>query len=191
MRLGSRTLALHRNAALWGAALWGFAEATLFFIVPDVLLSCLALSSLKNSFRACLAAAVAATCGGLLVWSCASAWPEATHAVLLKVPGISEATFLRVRDLLATGLFPGMLQGAFAGVPYKIFAAQAATGGINPALFTFFSPLARLPRFVAMSLFAFALSRLVGTRLSERAKIAVCLSLWAAFYVWYFAKVGW
>lgn len=181
MHFGSRSL----------AALWGFAEATLFFIVPDVLLSCLALSSLKKSLRACLAAAVAAACGGLAVFTCASLFPDTTHAVLRAVPGISEATFERVRDLLATGLFSGMLQGAFAGVPYKIFAAEAGTSGINPALFALVSPLARLPRFLALSLFAFALSRLVGNRLSQPVKIAVCLALWAAFYAWYFAKVGW
>lgn len=33
--------------------LWGFSEATLFFIIPDVLLSAIALKSGKKAFKAC------------------------------------------------------------------------------------------------------------------------------------------
>lgn len=181
MRPGSKTL----------AALWGLAEATVFFIVPDVVLTCLALSSLKKALWASLAAALAAVLGGVLVWVCAAGFPEATFAFLLRVPGISNATFATVRDLLAQGLFPGMLQGAFTGVPYKIFAAEAGATGSNPVLFAVVSPLVRFPRFAIMSLIAFGLSRLVGTRLSSRRKTMVCLTLWAVFYVAYFRVVGW
>ena len=35
------------------ATLWGFAEATLFFVIPDVLLSYVALSRLRPALKAC------------------------------------------------------------------------------------------------------------------------------------------
>ncbi|MCV0424770.1 MAG: hypothetical protein K5905_04825 [Roseibium sp.] len=181
MRPGSKTL----------AALWGFAEATLFFIVPDVLLSSVALSSLKKALWACLSAALAATLGGLLVWICANQYPQETKDVLLKIPGISTTTYATVRELLQNGLFIGMLEGAFSGVPYKIFAAEAGSANVSPLAFAVLSPAARLPRFVAIVLVAFALSRLIGTRLSKSAKLAISLALWALFYIFYFQAVGW
>lgn len=181
MRLGSNLL----------AAAWGFAEATLFFVVPDVLLTGLALSSLKRALYACLAAAVGATLGGLIVYLAVTAWPERAAALLMSVPGISDATFNTVRNLLEPGQFQGMLVGAFTGVPYKIFAAEAARDGYPLALFLLLTPLARLPRFALLSLLAWGLSRALGDRLQVRWKLALCLSLWVAFYVGYFHIVGW
>ncbi|PVB59914.1 hypothetical protein [Labrenzia sp. 011] len=180
MRPGSRTL----------AALWGFSEATLFFIVPDVLLTGLALTSLKRALRAALTAALAATLGGALVWICANHDPQATRAVLLHVPGISASSFVNAQRLLQDGLFEGMLRGAFTGLPYKVFAAEAGTNGTSPWLFALASPIVRLPRFVVMVLAARGLSCLVGTRLSDGAKRALALGIWAGFYVFYFSVAG-
>ena len=181
MRPGSKAL----------AALWGFAEATLFFIVPDVLLSGLALFSLKRALLASLSAALAATLGGLLVFTCATQFPLETREVFLKVPGISEATFATVDRLLQNGLYAGMLEGAFSGVPYKTFAAEAGSRGLSPVAVALLSPAARLPRFVTIVLITFALSKMIGTRLSHRVKVVVLLVLWSLFYIVYFRAVGW
>lgn len=172
------------------AALWGFAEATLFFIVPDVLLSGLALRSLRKALAAAAITALSATIGGLLVWFSATKAPETTRTVLLMVPGISEDTFAAVRHLLGSGLYQGMVTGAFAGVPYKIFAAEAGFAGTAPWTFALLSPLARLPRFALMCLIAWGLSNWVGGRLPERPKLVLALGLWAVFYVFYFSKFG-
>ncbi|GAB4538471.1 MAG: hypothetical protein Tsb0019_39390 [Roseibium sp.] len=173
------------------AALWGFAEATLFFIVPDVLLTGLALRSVRKALAAAMIAAVSATLGGALVRICAETFPGTTRAVLLLVPGVSQATFAEVRRLLDTGLFEGMVAGAFTGVPYKIFAAEAGFSGTGPWIFALVSPLARLPRFAVMCLVAWGLSKWIGGRLPDRSKLAIALGLWAVFYVFYFNTVGW
>ncbi|POF28215.1 hypothetical protein [Roseibium marinum] len=181
MRPGSKTL----------AALWGFAEATLFFVVPDVLLTGLALRSLKRALCAALVAALAAAVGGALIWTCAHYAPHTSRSVLLQVPGISENTFATVQLYLESGLFQGMLRGAFSGVPYKIFAAEAGMNGTSLWVFALLSPLARLPRFVVVCMATWALSRLAGERLSMGAKVALSLALWVVFYVFYFAMAGW
>lgn len=186
MRPGSR-----QRAFLWLAALWGFAEATLFFIVPDVLISVLALRSLRRAVIAALAAALAATIGGLLVWSCASRYPDETLQVLLIVPGISSATLETARALLQEGLFQGLLGGAFSGVPYKVLASEAGLRSVTPAALLLASPAARLPRIVLVALIAWSLSRLVGNRLSDRSKLALCLAVWLVFYTAYFLHFGW
>jgi membrane protein YqaA with SNARE-associated domain len=181
LRLGSKAAAFH----------WGFAEATVFFIVPDALLTSLALNSLRTAVTAALLAALGATVGGLAVWFLASSNPETANNILLAVPGISESTFQTVRKLFSEGTYTGLLHGAFTGVPYKIFAAEAGFNGINPALFAALTPLARLPRFLLLSLAAWAAGQWIGARLSQRQKFAVTLSLWLVFYIVYFTLVGW
>ncbi|MES0882685.1 YqaA family protein [Roseibium sp. SCP14] len=181
MRPGSRTL----------AALWGFAEATLFFIVPDVLLTSLALRSLRKALWACLIASVTAALGGSLVWLGAVWFPDQTHQLLLHVPGISDETFARVEQLLQGGFYTGMLQGAFSGVPYKTFAFTAGQSGVNPFVLFLLTPLARLPRFLLLALFVGGLSVFIGNRLPSAAKLAISLALWAVFYTFYFSAVGW
>ncbi len=179
------------KAAAAAATAWGFAEATLFFIVPDVLLTFLALKSGMRAFQCALFAALGATIGGLVIWSLANAAPDRTFAVLLMVPGVSNATFETVKSLMDQGIYLGMLTGAFLGVPFKVFAAEAGSADLNPITFAVLSPAARLPRFLALSALAWALSCLVGSRLSVRSKLAVTVVIWAAFYFFYFKAVGW
>ncbi|MEP2704754.1 MAG: hypothetical protein ABJQ71_12285 [Roseibium sp.] len=179
------------RAVIRSGAMWGFAEATLFFIVPDVLLTSLALNSFRKAVLAALAAAMAATIGGLLVWLGAHWFPVEIKAVLLAVPGISENTFSSVQALLKSGAFSGMLQGAFSGMPYKIFAAEAGSTDINPVLFAILTPIARLPRFLLLSVAAWTLSWAVGTRMATKSKLRSALVLWCVFYFGYFSVIGW
>ncbi|GAA0773389.1 hypothetical protein E1180_10620 [Roseibium denhamense] len=163
----------------------------MFFIVPDVLLSCLALKSWRRALGGCLAAAIGAVCGGALIWLWMSASSEMAYAVLLEVPGISAATVQRVQELLETGVFPGMLAGAFSGVPYKIFAAETALQSVPLWQLLVLTPFGRLPRFLAITVLAGAISRLIGARLSLRSKLLITLMLWTLFYCGYFWLVGW
>ncbi len=52
------------------AGLWGLAEATLSFIVPDVWLSLASRRCLKTGLQACLWALASALAGGVLVYAC-------------------------------------------------------------------------------------------------------------------------
>ncbi|MBO9459555.1 MULTISPECIES: hypothetical protein [Stappiaceae] len=173
------------------AALWSFAEATLFFIAPDALLSIIALRSLGKAMTAALLASFAAAFGGLLVWTCAQHFPEETLQVLLLVPGISGPTFEMARQLLQAGLFEGLLGGAFSGIPYKVLSAEAGYASIPAQSLFLVSPVARLPRFVLVALISWSVSRLVGARLSDRRKLALCLAVWPFVYANYFLTAGW
>src|SRR5436190_634460 len=61
---------------IFAAVAWGFAEATLFFIVPDVLITLIALFSFKKSALAMLLATLGAVVGGALMfqWALASSY---------------------------------------------------------------------------------------------------------------------
>jgi membrane protein YqaA with SNARE-associated domain len=90
---------------LWdvAAALWGFAEATVFFIVPDVLLTAAAMGSLRRGLRAAGFALAGAVAGGVAVMLWARADPEGVARMLLAVPGISEALVERAQGLVEGG----------------------------------------------------------------------------------------
>ena len=50
------------------ASLWGFAEATLFFFVPDIWISILALKNGRQGLIACFYSFVGAVVGGLIMY---------------------------------------------------------------------------------------------------------------------------
>ncbi len=173
------------------AVLWGLAEATVFFIVPDVLLSALALRSPRGAVRGAILVLAGAVAGGVAMVRFAASDPEAARALVLAVPGISEAAVARARGLLEGGLLEGMVVGSLSGLPYKIFAVEAGATGVSPWLFALVSVPARLLRFLLVVGATSLLSRTVFARLSDRAKFAVLGVFWVGFYAVYFSMTGW
>ena len=169
-----------------GAFLWGLAEATLFFIVPDVLLSALALRDRTLALRLCLWSLGGALTGGLVMYLWGRHDAEQASDVLGKVPAISEAMLARVSaDLEQLGSLATFL-GPLTGTPYKIYAALSHQADVSLAAFLLISVPARLIRF---ALVAAITSWIAGTLLrgwSHRARLCLLLALWTAFYVAYF-----
>src|SRR5437868_1692315 len=59
----------------WAALAWGYAEATLFFLVPDVLLSWVALRDPRAAGVACFWALAGALLGGATMYAWGAADP--------------------------------------------------------------------------------------------------------------------
>lgn len=134
------------------ALFWGFAEATLFFIVPDMLLTAIAVKSLRRGMRACLWALTGALLGGSLMYAWGILDPPQSVATVIQVPAIDEAMVEKVKeDLIQKGL-PAIVLGPTQGIPYKIFATQSPTLGIGFLPFLLTSIPARLIRFVGTTL---------------------------------------
>src|SRR5687768_13543988 len=72
---------------LVAAMAWGFAEATLFFLVPDLVVGWIALRSPRRVLAPSVAASAGAVVGGLLVYANAG-W---FMAAFLHVPLITQA----------------------------------------------------------------------------------------------------
>jgi membrane protein YqaA with SNARE-associated domain len=159
--------------------LWGFAEATLFFILPDVLLSLIAVRETKLAIRASLFAAAGAVAGGALMWSFGAADPAAARRLLDLVPAISETMIAGVeRQSWEEGL-QAVVLGPVRQTPYKIYAAAWGwTGGaILPFLLVSFP--ARLSRFL---LFVGAV------RLLPKRSFLLVGLFWICLYSYYFAR---
>jgi len=173
---------------LCAAALWGFAEATLFFVVPDLLLS---FAVLRRGWRRAIASAVAATGGALGGGALMYAWGRqdgaGAAAALDLVPAIAPAMIADLRKAIL-GAWPLQLfAGAVSGVPYKIYAVEAGAAGINLFGFLCVSAAARFVRFAGAIMLTELGRRILaaaGRRHWAMAVLAGCwLCLYAA-YVW-------
>lgn len=169
------------------AFLWGAAEASVFFIVPDLWISFVAMRrGAIAGLRAAFLAAAGAVCGGVILWHLTLADPTAVAAFLIALPGIDAAMRAEVSDAMATGWFSAIFAGGVSGIPYKLFVAEAAMRAIDPALFFAVSVLARLLRFLAVGW----LAAVVSAKLPTRWRVPVWAAFWLALYAGYFALVG-
>src|SRR5437667_2766621 len=103
---------------------WGFAEATFFFLVPDVALMFIALRGFGAGLRASAAALAGALLGGSLMYICGREVPSAAEAFLSHVPGIHTALLATVRETLALNGAAALSLGPLRGIPYKIYAVE-------------------------------------------------------------------
>ncbi|TVQ39229.1 MAG: hypothetical protein EA370_04895, partial [Wenzhouxiangella sp.] len=172
------------------ALIWGLAEATLFFIVPDVILSAVALRDRALALRLCLWALAGALVGGAVMYFWGSHSGEQVRDVLVRIPAIGETMLATVADSLeASGVLATFL-GPLTGTPYKIYAALAPEADIALATFLAISIPARLIRFVLVALVTAWIARRWFSHWTPRARLLLLLSLWTIFYIAYFLVFG-
>ena len=173
-------------AALIAAALWGFAEATFFFLVPDVLLTAIAILDWRLALAACLAGVVGALVGGALMFRQGRDRYERVQAFLLRMPGISTAMLQRVDDEVARRRLIAVLAGPLSGTPYKAYAVEAGRQRLHFGRFLLITIPARLIRFVLVTSAAAWLAHAAFPGVPTTWKFAIWAVGWTAFYAWYF-----
>ena len=165
------------------AFVWGFAEATLFFIVADVFLSLLVVwRGWRIAFLAALAAALGAVPGGalMLLWSAHD--PAGLLGVLERLPSIDAAMIGNAGQALAGDWFGAILAGAFSGVPYKVFAAQAWPAGIGTLAFLAATVPLRLVRYLGVVIIVAGLDFAARAWLGRSVRITILCGAWIVFY---------
>ncbi len=175
---------------IWIGALWGLAEATIFFLIPDILISASALFSPRRSFAQMIAILIGALLGGALMYTAADKYPDETKSVVLSVPFVKDHTLDQAeRELQDHGLW-AMCLGSFSGIPYKTYAVNAPRHSTFE-LFMAMSVPARLLRFLA----TWSITSLLGMlfRRQIQASPLVALGLlalcWIGFYTYYWSVV--
>ncbi len=155
---------------------WGFSEATLFFVLPDVVITWLAVRrGVFAGLIAALLATVGTVAGGWVMYRWGATDPAGVGDALVGLPAIDRAMVDQVRSALAADWRRALFGGAFTGVPYKIFAAGAPQVGIALAPFLLVSIAARLARFASLALVAGVLGRAAAVRLSTAQRLAPSL----------------
>jgi membrane protein YqaA with SNARE-associated domain len=169
------------------ALTWGFAEATVFFIVPDVFLSWLALRDYRRALVACLWAVGGALLGGIALWQLGSGQAEDVRAVFVALPAIDINLVQSVRQQLEANGLIALFFGPISGTPYKLYALEAGQLGIRWDAFILVSIPARLIRFLLVSMVVGAISQALAGRCSLKTRQALLAASWAGFYAWYFS----
>jgi len=172
------------------ALLWGLAEATLFFIVPDVWLSGISLYNLKKALMASLFCLAGALLGGMAIYLWGLYSPVTAIETIARVPAINMEMLVRVQQNLSVEGVWAILFGPLSGTPYKTYAAQAASAGIGWLPFLLISIPARLLRFQAITLLSWGLSTTLLRHFSLRTKYCVLIFGWLLFYSLYFSKMS-
>jgi membrane protein YqaA with SNARE-associated domain len=172
------------------AFVWGWSEATFFFIVPDVLLTLLALRSLRTALIACLWATVGAIVGGAMTYDYANLHPASSREILTSIPGISDPMIGEVGAQLEEHGASAVFLGPLRGIPYKIYAVQWAWQRRPLLEFLLVSIPARAIRFLLTTLLASAIAAPLRPRVRERTLVHIHLLAWTAFYTSYFAMHG-
>jgi membrane protein YqaA with SNARE-associated domain len=181
------------RAAQVVAFVWGFAEATFFFIVPDVLLTVLACRKLQPALKASLAALVGALIGGAVMYGLGSLDAGRARRVLDLIPAISPALISKVETQADKHGLVALLIGPLRGIPYKIYAVEWGARRERLIAFLIVSVPARYIRFFLAAVVARAVARGIEPLTRRRAWVeGVILALiWVAFYSFYFSRFGW
>ena len=171
-------------AALALVAGWSAAEAAIFFLVADIPISWIAVTKgTRAAVVAAIVAALASVIGGLMLWWWASSDPAGAAATIAALPGIDQAMIGEAAEHYRRGPL-AVLAGSFVGIPFKLFALEAATE--NSLGFFLLAPLVRVPRFLLVAVLAGTISAGLSRWLSTAQRLALLAVLWTAFYAFYF-----
>jgi membrane protein YqaA with SNARE-associated domain len=170
---------------------WGFAEGTLFFIVPDVILSWIGLKhGVRDAALASLIAAIGAACGGVIMYLWSAHDPASAYQTVLALPAISEAMGAGARRAMETqGWFVATFEGPLTSTPYKVYAVLAPQVSAPLPAFALASIAARLPRFLVVSIGVALIGRGLRRWLNERQLLWLLAGAWLLFYTAFFARM--
>jgi membrane protein YqaA with SNARE-associated domain len=190
---GLRDRAASRTAAGVGF-LWGFAEATLFFIVPDVLLGAVALFAPRAAPRLLACTLAGALAGGAVTYGVASELtPSRSAAVLDRVPTVNKKAIRRVEGEMRDDGPRSVVYGPLRmGTPYKLYARAAAVEDEPFGGFFLWSIPGRLERMLPVTLLAGLVGFLARGWIARRPRPVLVSygTLWLCVYVVYVVRIG-
>ncbi|NVK88602.1 MAG: hypothetical protein HWE13_10760 [Gammaproteobacteria bacterium] len=168
------------------ASIWGLLEATVFFIVPDVLLTYLATKRDWPLMKTILMTTLGAFVGGLIMHGLGHTNYGLSVHLLNQIPAIDQTMINTVQSMLEELGLTALFLGPMLGIPFKIFAVEAAAADLNPILFLLISIPARMLRFVLLTYAARLIATRVLSSLSQRSLTLIWLVGWVGFYTLYF-----
>jgi len=177
------------------AFLWGLAEGTLFFVVPDVIITLAAMFRPRRALAHAAAAVAGAVLAGALMYSWALSAPDSARAAVDAVPFVdSNVLVVASIDFYYDGA-RAVIYGPLRGIPYKVYAV-AAPPYMSLTTFLLLTIPARLWRFLLTGLAFALLGQMLRTAWfpfvgdlrqynTPRIMLVVHLALWAVFYALY------
>jgi hypothetical protein len=176
------------NRGTFLSAFWGFAEGTLFFIVPDVLFTRTTLLSMKRGWLQLAAGVIGATMAGAVMYLWASGSPAQARAAVTAVPFLGEKIITPAEQRWNQGGTPSLFSNPLSGVPYKVHAILAPSHVSLPAFLLLSLPLRAQRMLLSMIVFV-PLAMWVRRDEARRKTIGlrVHLAFWLVVYAIYWS----
>jgi hypothetical protein len=140
------------RAALGAGAAWGFAEAMLFFIVPDVWLGFVALFAPRRMLPTLAAITLGAALGAVGLYLASLAFSDVITSIIVALPGIVPSDLEQVRAELADQGAIAFLNGILVAQPVKLYIHASALDGIGLVDVVAFTLLNRTERMLVFGL---------------------------------------
>ena len=175
------------RAALWVGAGWGFAEASLFFIVPDAWLGLVALFAPRRMLLTLGAILAGAAVGAVCLYLATMTWADELTDLILALPAIAPADLEQARGQLQDDGAGAILPAFVDGRAVKLYVHGAALDGIGLPEVVVFTVLNRLLRLLLVGGVMAAIGS-VGHSIvarSPRAAAALYVAGWIVFYAAY------
>jgi len=172
------------------AFVWGLAEATVFFIAPEVLVSWLALGNPLRALRAAFFALIGGIIGITILYLWGGRDPFSAMALLSAVPGVGQAALESAEEALLNGWPAAVAGGVFSLAAGKAQAIYAQSLGIGLLPFLAVYALARAVRLLLAGCLTLCIGALLQCLLPRRVVVALWMLAWGAFYLFVFAGGG-
>lgn len=169
------------------AFVWGLAEATFFFIIPDMIITLIALHGFRHGLDASLLALAGALVGGSVMYIWGASTYNNAYRFVRRVPAIQAKMIDNVQTSLQEKGLIAMVLGPIRGIPYKIYAIMAPRTGIRFITFFLASIPARFIRFFLTMLLAWFLAEVVFASIPMYVKYIIWAIAWVIVYVIYFS----
>jgi hypothetical protein len=171
---------------------WGLSEATVFFIVPDVVISFIALAyGYRKGFLAAAASVAGAMLGGTLIYIWGQTDIAGARAFFDTLPAIAPSTIARASGEVAQpSLALTMFTGSLTGVPFKLYASEAGAANIALSTLIVLTPLVRFPRFLIAATLAAAARNWAPPQFQSH-KFKILAGFWIVFYAIFWCFAAW
>jgi len=170
---------------------WGLAESTVFFIVPDVGVAFVAAMSPRNWWKPALTSIAGTLVGAVILFLAIQLWvsASATH-LLLRIPGIHPASLALASARVSDHGAGALLVAAFQGIPYKVYATELTLAGVSLPVLLLWTIPSRALRLVPVAAAAGAGGRILQGSLRRHFGLWVgaYVLFWVAFYTWYWTR---
>ena len=184
----ARNKRVARHVGFW----WGLAEGLFFLIVPDVYISFATLFSLRAGAIAWVFSVAGSAIAVVVLYVLTAMLGLDYLSFLDWIPGISASLIQRMGQQLAADGLPYTPLFVMAGVPLKLYAAQAFALEMSLGAVLLWTVFARIVRIAPTFAIVAAMRLLFGRRIDAHAG-AWCGLLgifWVAFYVFYFVQMS-
>lgn len=173
------------------AFVWGFLEATVFFVVPDVIICVICVAyGWRHGLKAVGLAILGAIIGGVATYFWGTMDIESARAFFDILPAIGTDNMARAKATFESNhIGTDMLVGSLTSVPFKLYAGEAGAANSSLLQFVLLTPLVRLPRFAFAAILS-ALAHACAPNFIQAYKVPLMILFWIGFYglYWGFAR---